>query len=189
MPILAGTPDSRPGPTFAFPSDGDPVLRLAEKPGEIRGAELHLLELWGDGRIRVQRPSYMRGSRDAQSRLAPAELDEILGMLASSGVLEFDGAAARARLRQARASRIERALTDPSVEIHDATDPDATSLEIRFDRIAPRGAGDGVTSETRRIDWLGLRADARFFPECPELAALAHAQAALWSLTTRAELK
>lgn len=172
----------------AFPQDATIVLRLAERPGEVLSDQLHVLEIRGDGRIRIQRPSYMKGSREAESRLAPAELDEVIDMLAGHGVLDFDVDAARARFEQARAARFAQALEDPAVEIMDATDPDATSLEVRFERIAA-GEGRAARREMRRIDWIGLRADARFYPECPELAALAQAQAALWRLAERPGLE
>jgi len=173
----------------SVPRDATLVLRLSEQPGEAPGDERHVLEIWGDGRIRVQRPSYMKGSREAETHLAPGELDAVVAMLAANGVLDFDTDAVRARATHARTARLEQALRDPTVTILDATDPDSTSIEIRFDRTGQEVPGSVLPPAVRRIEWLGLRADARFFPECPELAALAQAQAALWHLAERAELK
>ena len=187
MPAMAADPAA--SGSFALSRDASPSLRLTEQPGEAPAGELHVLEIWADGRIRVQRPSYMKGSPRAESRLAPDELDEILAMLESRGVLDFDADASRARLKQARAAQFERARVDPSAVIMDATDPDSTSLEIRLDRTMPGDPRSQIRQDVRRIDWLGLRADARFFPECPELAGLAAAQAALWRLTDREGLR
>jgi hypothetical protein len=174
-----------PGAATAQPVDVDyardpqvAVVTWTEIPGEIADPDpTPSLVVYGDGRAVAHYPHYMKRAGDHELRLSAAEMRTLVRGLAQKGLVEFDRAAARTAARDAAAaSGIERVSTDPAT----------TVIELRLSRYRPPAAVADVLDVHKRIEWRGLRGDARDHPSVSAIQNLAAAQRDLAALAARA---
>lgn len=174
----AQSPD---GAAVRFVAHADrPMITLERVHGMIRGLqERPLLHVYGDGRVRVERPAYMVDPGVYEFRLDAGEVDELIRSLDRDGVTTMDGAALRAQRDAAARSRRfasgERLMT---------TDPTMTRIRFDFASYA-RGAAAPAPLDNR-VRYSDLQVDALRFGQLRSLQALASAEKRLLSLVDRA---
>lgn len=134
------------------------------------------LQVFGDGRIQVHYPRYMKRAGDYTAQLGAAELDRLLASLAEKGVTSFDETNARRARREAAAARRG---TGPVAEATGSVVLDASTSVIELD----------VGGGRRSVSWSGLQEDARSYPEIAPIANLARAEAELRQLMKRSDLR
>ena len=137
------------------------------------------LDVYGDGRVAVHYPRYMKRAGDYTLQLGPEELGGLMRSLASRRIIEFDEGTVRQRKAEAAQSRAEL------FEVFDAT---TTEIELRLERYRPAPGARELRNVHKRLAWNGLRADARRYPEVAELAQLAAAHQELRALMERPDL-
>ena len=173
-------------PTFAY--SGDPatvVLSFGEILGAIEDPDPGpSLRVYGDGRVVVHYPDYMKRAGDYSFQLGREEMGGLLRSLIEKEVVEFDEAAARRGLRQAAAAR----RADPG-ELFAVSDDATTEIGLRLDRYTPpAGRGPERLGVEKRISWHGLRAQARHYPGVAAIQKLAAARRELVALMEREDL-
>ncbi len=163
------------------------IVRLTEMPGEMDVSEgSPTLEIYGDGRMVVHRPAYMRNAGDRTLRLGAAELDELLASLADKGIPTFDAEQARAAKRGALQARLARRTGGEAVSLRYVADAPTTVIEIHLDGYRAAGAR-AASPVDRTISWYGVAADAEQYPAIDAIRDLAAARAELLQLMKRSD--
>ena len=142
-----------------------------------------LLRIYGDGRLHVHRPPYLKNAGDYVLQLQPGELAELVRLIADRGIIDFDTAAAKQEQQQLRAAR--RAASGRVYHVSDATD---TVIRIRLDKFQRTAASKSLTGFDRQITWRNLEMDARQFSSSARLQDAATVAGALHDLTNHPEL-
>jgi hypothetical protein len=164
-----------------YSSDASTVLvhlreRLVALEDEDPGPSL---SVYGDGRVAVHYPRYMKRAGEYTLQLGPQDLGALMRSLASRGLLEFDAVAVARRKAEAARSRAQL------FEVFDAT---TTEIELRVERYQPVPGAPELRNVHKRLSWNGLRADAKRYPEVAELADLAAARQELGALMESPDL-
>ncbi len=156
--------------------------------GEIADTESGpSVQIFGDGNALVHVPRYRRDSGDFKTKLSQAEMDNLMATLVANGVLDFDAAAAKQAIRNARQQRGGGAAE----VLTESTDPDVTTIELRVRRNAAPGAGSGggAAEVTKVVRWVGLRRDAQQFGEIAAIRKLAAASERMEAVMERPDLQ
>lgn len=145
------------------------VIEFRESLSELRAYGAGpTLRVYGDGRIDVLRPDYMKRPGRYEARLTPAELDALVGRLVDRGVLDFD-TATLARPKPAPGHVLPPETSDEST----------VELVVRAARVPAGAALASPPPATPPLRVRGLRDAARARPDEPAIADLADACAEL----------
>jgi hypothetical protein len=183
--------DASVGSKASFSFERDPaslVVRFRETFGELSGAGPGpSLELFGDGRVAIQFPPYMKDAGRYRVQLTPGEMQALVASLVGHGLTDLDENALRERRRALVAERRAAAQRSGESELFDVSDRSVVEIELR---VVPEASGSAASPSggggplTRRIVWPGLRSDAKRFPEWREIQGLAAAHRELRALMT-----
>lgn len=135
------------------------------------------LRVYGDGRVHVHFPAFMKKAGDYDLQLSHAELNELLRMLAGNGIMDFDAAAIKQERQQLET--MHRLATGTVTHISDATD---TLINIRLDRYQRTSNSPPINAFSKQFRWRNLTSDSRRFPESTGIAKAAMATSMLQSL-------
>lgn len=158
------------------------VLQLREDVGIRDADDTPLVRVYGDGRVRVHFPAYMRRAGDYELRLSAAALRALLQAAAES-LLPFDSAAMESRVRDLEAAERRNGRV---VRVSDRT---TTVLDVRYERY--RAAGDAIAFRdgVKRVAWTGLAGDARRYREVAALRDLAGVRQRVRALADHPDLE
>ena len=172
-------------PVFSYTvPTSEPVIEYSLKHHMLAEYDpVPLLRVYGDGRLLVHRPAYMKNAGDFVLQLQQDELEQLLRTHADKGVMDFDSAATKQEHHQLRAAR--RATTGQLFHVSDATD---TNIRIRLDGFQRTAASKRMTGLDKQITWRNLEMDARNFPSSARLQDTAAAAAVLHNLINHPEL-
>ena len=158
------------------------VLQLSEDVG-IRDADVTpLVRVYGDGRVAVHFPDYMRRAGDYELRLPESTVQELV-QTAVDTLLPFDPTATESEVLA-----LETAERDDGL-IVDVSDGATTIIEVRFERYRPEGATEDIRDGVKRVVWTGPADDAGRFRDIPALQDLARIQRQLLALTDHPDLE
>ncbi|MEN8206219.1 MAG: hypothetical protein ABFS24_09425 [Pseudomonadota bacterium] len=161
-----GNPADTSYPAFRYSETAaEPVIEynlvhdmLAEPDSES------LLRIYGNGRVHVHYPAYMKKAGDYELQLGKAELNTLIRSLANDGIIDFDHGAAIERRKQIEAQQL--AATGTLYYISDTTE---TVIEIRLDEYQRGTSVKRIANLEKRFTWKNLEQDARRFPNMTEL--------------------
>ena len=176
---------------LAFQASEDPgtvVIELTQDVGIEGGDDTPLLRIYGDGRVLVHVPVYMRRAGDYSLQLDPGELTGLLQSVVEGGLVDFNPASVQNEMRQVQgAARQAELRAGGPVTLTSRSDDTLLVLHVRLD--AYTGL-DGATRRdvTTRISWAGVRHDARAFPGVASLQSLAAIERQLVALTEHPNL-
>jgi hypothetical protein len=160
--------------TTAFSQRADDVvLTLTEHPGELAVNDALTVQVFGDGRVEVHRPAYMKRAGDRSLKLSRDELQRLVARVAR-GVVEADHDIIAAEKQRRSKGRLWQ-----------VSDGARTTLEVSLQHYHRTG-GPVLAPARRGITWRALAADARQFGDIPSLQGLAAARQALMALADRA---
>ena len=182
-------PSSEAAGRFAYAQTADAVvIQYREVLGEIEDPDPGpSLAVYGDGRIAVHYPRYMKRAGDYADRLSPAELRALVSSLVSKDLMDFDAEAAHRRKAELEASRRAAAKAAGEPELYQVFDRSTVEVEIRLERYRPAGAAPDEEQRDvyKRIRWKGLRPDAKRYREHASIQKLAEADRELRALLER----
>lgn len=145
------------------------------------------VRIYGDGRVVIHVPRYMKNAGNFQVQLSEAEMDAVMSSLSSTELLEFDPTAVhRAKDDSARLNR--GGAASAAVLVAD-TDPSITTIEVRVRPTAAVGATARAADVSKKISWTGVESDAKRFPDVPAIQKLAAAKKRLGGLMERSDLQ
>jgi len=143
-----------------------------------------LLRIYGNGRVHVHIPVYMKKAGDYEIQLNRSELDALVLSLSRDGVVDFDHSLTRENLRRLNAQR--RATTGTLWEVSDVTE---TVIEVNLDRYQRNPASTPVTGLKKRFTWKSLQMDAKRYPESTAIQGAAASARRLHEIMHRPDLK
>lgn len=143
-----------------------------------------LLRVYGDGRVLMHFPSYMRRAGDYELRLSRPELMALLRSLAADGIIDFDPAAVRQNKRQLEAQQLTA-----GEELYTQSDVTETVIDIRLDGYQRGPTSTRIVNLNRRFNWRNLEHDARRFPQSEALRGAAAGVGRLHGLLRRSDLQ
>jgi hypothetical protein len=181
-----GVPGNPPEPRFRFAPDAvEPIIEYVEVQEMLAAPDPEpLLRVYGDGRVHVHLPVYMKRAGDYELRLLPAELNALIRSLAQDGIIDFDPVVVEQGRQQAIAQ--QRATAGTLSAISDATE---TVITVRLDEYQRSPAAAPVLKLNRRFAWKNLEQDARRFPQSQALQGAAAGQQRLRALLARPDLR
>lgn len=167
------------------------VLEYHVTFGELAGSDtVPRLRVYGNGRVHVHNPPYMKKAGDYELWLSDQEMNGLISSLAEKGVLDFD----EGRVRAAKKERIEsrqhqEAQAGKEIRFTHTADGDVTIMGIFLDRCVPQDRSLPRGPLARRISWRNLKADARKHPDIPAIVRLAAAAEELSRLADDEDLE
>lgn len=143
-----------------------------------------LLRIYGNGRVHLHQPGYMKRSGDYELWLNPKELNDLLISLSQDGILDFDPAVARSHKQQLETRR--RVTNGTMFYVSDTTE---TIINIRLDEYRRNSAYKGVVNMRKRFSWKNLEHDARNYPESELIRRAMAGEQKLRALINRTDMQ
>ena len=169
--ILTSAVASAQSPDVAFVAASEtPMITLTREHGMVRGVvDKPLVRVFGDGRVLVERPSYMRQAGAYEFKLSSDALAALVGDVAAIADLDVFRLDVR-RNAADRANGVRFVTLDHTV----------TRIEMKFDGLGRRG--DALRRVDRSLAVANVQIDAQRHADLRELADLARAERALLAL-------
>ncbi len=171
----------------ASENPGTVVIQLTQDVG-VEGDDTPLLRIYGDGRVLVHFPVYMRRAGDYGLRLDSTELDGLLQTFVQGGLVDFSVERVREEIRQVRDARRRAALdTGGRLTLTTRSDEAVVVIDVRLERYT--GADGAVRQDVEaRVSSAGLQFDAANLPGVASLQSLAAIERQLIALTSHPDL-
>ena len=162
------------------------VLRYQEIIGGLAAEDPGpRVEVYGDGRVVVHYPGYMKQAGTYTTQIAPSEVDALVANAVAGGVIDFDQEATAAEVRAAAAKQnLQRRATGETI-VTDVSDPSTTVIEATVIPATGKRSGKVVG----RARWTGLERDAERYPEVEPLSRLAAIEKKMRALMARDDLR
>lgn len=173
-----------------------PVFHFSATPGEpvIEYNVVHhmlaqqdpvpLLRVYGDGRVHVHFPAYMKRAGDYEMYMNRVQLNDLLRQLADNGIMDFDPAAAKQEKQQLEAAR--RAASGALFHASDASD---SHINIKLGQYQRSAASPRISGFSRQFRWRNLEFDTKNIPESVVIRKAANAEAILRMLCAHPALQ
>ena len=158
------------------------VLQLGEDVGIRDADDTPLVRVYGDGRVAVHYPDYMRRAGDYELRLPEGTVQELVETAVGT-ILPFDATATESQVLALETAERNGGL------LVDVSDEATTILEVRFEGYRPEGAAQDIRDGVKRVVWTGLVNDADRFGDIVALRDLARIQRQLLALADHPDLE
>jgi len=165
-----------PAPTFDYPRDpAYLVLQYTHTYDMIENQDtVPFMRVYGDGRVLIHYPVYMKRAGDYQLRLSDAELQQLLTRLDNAGILNLTTKAGES---------VQTQINAAATGLHEVSDDTKTIIETHVSRISPTLNGTYAGQINTRVVMDNVEARASMYPGIPELQAIAVAEQHLQALT------
>ena len=158
------------------------VLQLSVEAGIRDADDTPRVRVYGDGRVAVHFPAYMRRAGDYELRLPEPALRTLLAS-AFAALSSFDSTAVGSQVLALETAERNDGL------IVDSSDEATTIIEVRFERYGPEGAAGGIGGGVKRVAWTGLANDAGRFRDVAALQDMDGVRRQLLALTDHPDLE
>lgn len=154
------------------------VVSYAQVLGEIADPDPGpTVKVFGDGWVVVHFPRYMKRAGQYEVRLGRAEMWNLVSSLAGKLVL-FDATATRQKKQELQAR-----FKETHAVVSAVMDASTTVIGIYLSRYKPGGiAGEEIVNVQKKVSWVGLKWDAKKYPQVEAIQDLAPAQRELQAL-------
>ena len=115
------------------------------------------LSIFGDGRVLVHYPVYMKRAGDYEMQLGDAELAALLRSFSSNGLMSFDEKKIKARKKL-----LNKSLRSKG-QFHAISDGVITSIAFEFDEYQKDKFSQKIQNFRKQVKWNNLEHDARRF--------------------------
>jgi len=159
--------ETRKSEQFSYPVAADfLVLERRSVVPLTPGTDGPWTRIYGDGRVEVHRPSYMKDGGDYQAWLSLADVDALLKRVDKAGLMVFDTQAVKKKYIEAERRRLEA-----SGEVPVVLDAGTDRLTIRLESYGSENSS-GQEIFVKTISWTALPRVVEWYPEIDELKAL-----------------
>ena len=175
------------GGVFDYPRDaGYVVVEYTQTLDMILDADPEpQLRIYGDGRVLVHYPAYMKRAGDYEMQLTDAELQQLLNSLEQKGILKFN----RSKVLQLKSQSAARiAASSGNKIVTTRSDDSRTRININLDAYTSVLSSVPQLDIRQEVKWKNLRWDAQEFPDVTELKNAAAAEQVLRDLLTHRNL-
>jgi len=157
-----GKPAEKDHPVFKYSETAtEPVIEynlvhdmLAEPDPEP------LLRVYGNGRVHVHYPAYMKKAGDYELQLSKPELNALIRDLANDGIIDFDKNTIREQRKQ-----LEEQQRDQTGVLHYVSDSSHTVIDVRLDEYQKNPNSEKIKDLQTQFFWPDLKQDAQRFPK------------------------
>ncbi len=122
------------------------------------------VQVFGDGRVWVHYPVYMKMAGDYEMQLDEAELIDLLHSLSDNGVMDFHTKKHKAERKS------ERQSFKAKGQYFAISDTLETIIEIRLDEYQKNNSSNNIKNFYKKFKWNNLEHDARHFKKIKALA-------------------
>ncbi len=192
LPARAQSADNAAAPVVSYARGADEVvLELSREIGMLADPDpTPFVRVYGDGRVVVHYPFYMKKAGDYSLRLSEPEMQELVLSMVGLGLVEFDAGTARRAKHAAELAARERArrVGEPGLLV--VSDDETTVMVLRLERYAPAGEERATYVDlAKEISWFGLRSDVERHPGVDVLGRLYEAERQLAAFAEREDLE
>ena len=145
-------------------SPGEPVVRYRLDIAML--AEIDdrpTVDIYGDGRVTVHYPVYMKKAGDYEMWLQEDELVSLVQSLSESGMLEFDQKKVKQQVRDKEARRRANG------QLYAISDSVETIIDVRLDEYQRDSSAKAVKQFHKQFRWTDIEHDARRYPQQREI--------------------
>ena len=121
------------------------------------------MRIYGDGRVAVHYPLYMKKAGDYQMQLEEDELVSLVQSLSRSGVLDFDEAKVKQKIREKKGQQRAKG------QLYAISDSTETIIDVRLDEYKKDSTSKTVKQFHKRFRWADIEHDARRYPQQREI--------------------
>ena len=139
------------------------------------------LQVFGDGRVLVHRPLYMKHAGDYTFTIDRHELDALIKRLSDNGMMQFDGR----QLEDKRAAAVDAERRNGI--FHHISDAVTTAIEIRLKNWRKATGSPRIADLRQKITLKNIEHDAKRFTDIDEIREAADSVAALQGIMARAK--
>ena len=112
------------------------------------------LSVFGNGRVLVHYPAYMKKAGDYEMQLDDVELVNLLQSLANNGIIGFDENKVKADLKA-----YKKALKDKG-QFYEISDAEETIIDIKFDEFQKNKTSKKIKGFHKQFKWKNIEHDA-----------------------------
>ena len=189
-PVMASEPDSYAKAQVEYSRDpGTVLISFREIFPEFADQDpTPLIRIYGDGRVVVFHPAYMKQAGQYEMMMSRNELEDLLLQL-TPVLMNFDAGEVK---RQKKAAN--QLLWNAATELEDLTlfydsDAEISVFQLNIDAYRPNGLqGQTIYMQALEQSWRGLRYDAKDYLGLKSIQGLMQAEKALKAFTGRVEL-
>lgn len=158
---------------FDYPRSADFVVVEYTQSHEMLSNEdtTPLLRIFGDGRVVVHYPVYMKRAGDYEMRLSDAQLQALLSQLEQNQVLTFSPGRLVSRIRS-----LKQALIQSTGVVTERSDNTNTKINVYLENYVPATTGVAQSNFRQSINWKNLDWQAKSLPSVTELTNIANAE-------------
>jgi len=189
LPALGADREASPDTeaSFTHPRDSSFLVLSYTQSHDMLAEEdpTPLLRIYGDGRVRVHIPRYMKRAGDYTMRLEPEELQSLLRSLYTSGVLTFDHEVVAIWREQAQVAR----ASSEGGTLFDISDDTWTILRVRLGQLEDPAAGHVIDDLDHTVTWPNVEWEAKHYPSVEALSGLATAERSVRAMLSHSRLE
>lgn len=145
------------------------------------------LTVYGDGRVVVYQPFYMKRSGRYEMQLSDQALNDLLGEIAAA-LIDFDAREVSQLKRETVDLEFAAAEDWRDLRMVHHADADTSVFRLALDAWRPPGAQSWAALDPLERKWTALRFDAREYPDIEVLQAMDQAEKRLRALTRHDDL-
>jgi len=142
-----------------------------------------LLRVYGNGRVHVHYPAYMKKSGDYELQLSKPELDALIRELANDGIIDFDKQAVKQHRKLLQQQRQAE-----NRELYYFSDSSHSVIDIQLDEYQKSPSAVNKKNIRKHFTWPNLKQDAQNFPGSLEITGASRAADRLESLKNDEDL-
>jgi len=120
-------------------------------------------QVFGDGRVLVHYPVYMKRAGDYEMQLDETELVDLLHSLSDNGVLDFDAE------KHAKERKDEKKALKAKGQFFAISDTVETTVEIRLDEYQKNNSSTKISNFYKKFQWDNLEQDAKYYKKIKAL--------------------
>ncbi|MBT8119375.1 MAG: hypothetical protein KJN89_06615 [Gammaproteobacteria bacterium] len=151
-------------PAGALADPVQPVIHYQQNISMLAGIDDRpTLSVYGDGRVHVHYPEYMKKAGDYEMKLSEDEVAGLVQSLHKDGVLEFDQDKVKAKIRS------ERKALRESGQLYAISDAMETVVDIRLDEYQRDKSSASIKNFHKRFKWKNIEQQALRFNQQREL--------------------
>lgn len=142
-----------------------------------------LMRIYGNGRVHVHYPAYMKKAGDYELTITKKELKILIRELANNGIIDFD----RQKVKQHR-DNLETEERNKKQELFYYSDDSHTVIEVRLNEYQKLPTTAKINNVYKQFSWPNLKQDARRFPGSQEITGASNAADRLEELKNSRDL-
>ena len=113
------------------------------------------LSIYGNGRVLVHYPVYMKKAGDYEMQLSSAELEDLLKSLSRNGIMDFDESKVKEKV-----DAVEKSLQAKGL-FYDVSDAVVTNIDISLDKYQKNTASPMLNNFRKHFRWKNIEHDAK----------------------------